>query len=321
MRRADTVAVVVSDGSPLFETAVPLSVFGVDRIDTGGPDYSVLAVAAEPGSVSTTGGLALGALQPLAAMDRAGVVVVPSWRDPREEPPAPLLEALRRAHDDGAIILGLCLGAFVVAATGLLDDRRATTHWRWAELFRDRFPRVDLDPAVLYVDEGQLITSAGTAAGIDACLHLVRRERGATAAAAVARRMVVPPHRSGGQAQFIDAMEVGHAAGGPMSELLAWGVAHLGEDITVDQMARKVHMSRRTFDRQFRALVGSSPLQWLLHQRIVAAQQLLESTRLPVDAVAQKVGFATAISLRPHFHRLVGVSPQRYRQAFSTLED
>jgi transcriptional regulator GlxA family with amidase domain len=258
----------------------------------------------------------LGQLQPLDAAGAAGVIIVPAWRAPFEPPPQRLLQVLRDAYEDGAIVAGLCIGAFVLAAAGLLDGRRATTHWLWAPLFRERFPAVEFDPAVLYVDEGRLITSAGTAAGLDACLHLVRRERGARAAAAVARRMVVAPHRAGGQAQFVDSMEISQNTEGPMGELMAWAVAHLNEEITVARLAARLNVSRRTFDRQFRGVTGESPLRWLVHQRIIAAQQLLETTRLTIDAVARNVGFASAISMRPHFRNQVGVSPQQYRQAF-----
>ena len=317
-RNPSIVAVVVTDGAPLFETSVPLSVFGIDRSDTGGPAYTVIPIAADRRNATTTAGVVLGRLRPLSAMDEAGMVIVPTWRHPAEPAPPRLLDALRRAHQDGAIVVGLCLGAFVLAAAGLLDGRRATTHWRWTGLFQEKFPQVRLDPSVLYVDEGKVITSAGTAAGLDACLHLLRRERGAREAAAVARRMVVSPHRAGGQAQFIDSMGLGRATEGPMGELLAWAIRHLDKQITVEQMARRLNTSRRSFDRQFRAVAGVSPLQWLLHQRVLAAQQLLETTDLGIDAVAHKVGFATAVSLRPHFRRTVGVSPQQYRQAFGT---
>lgn len=309
------VAVVIADQAPLFEMSIPLSVFGIDRRDTGGPDYTVVPVAAD-GRASTTGGMRLSQLRPLSALDEAGIVIVPTWRHPADPVPARLLDALRRAHQEGAILVGLCLGAFVLAAAGLLDGRRATTHWHWAGLFQDTFPQVKVDPSVLYVDEGQVLTSAGTAAGLDACLHLLRRERGAGPAAAVARRMVVSPHRTGGQAQFIDSMGLGHTTGGPMGELLAWAIGHLDRQITVAEMTRRLSTSRRTFDRQFRAVTGASPLQWLVHQRVLAAQQLLETSDLTVDAVAHQVGFATAVSLRPHFKRIVGVSPQQYRQAF-----
>jgi transcriptional regulator GlxA family with amidase domain len=315
-RNPNVVAVVVADGAPIFETAVPLSVFGVDRSDTGVPPYTVVPVSADDREAVSTGGIALGRLRRLEEADQAGIVIVPTWRDPRQPPPERLLHALRACHDDGAIVVGLCLGAFVLAAAGLLDGRRATTHWVWAGLFSERFPRVRFDPTVLYVDEGRVITSAGSAAGLDACLHLVRRENGARAAAAIARRMVVPPHRAGGQAQFIDSMELGHVAAGPLGELLAWMVAHLDQDIAVEQLAARLNVSRRTLDRQFRAVTGTSPLRWLLHQRVIAAQQLLETTDLSIDEVARKAGFAGAVSMRPHFHRTVGISPLQYRQAF-----
>jgi transcriptional regulator GlxA family with amidase domain len=310
------VAVVVADQAPIFETAVPLSVFGVDRSHAGAPAYSVMPVSADGRDAISTGGIALGRLRPLEEAAEAGIVIVPTWRDPQDPPPERLLQVLRACYDEGAIVVGLCLGAFVLAAAGLLDGRRATTHWVWAGLFSQRFPQVRLDPAVLYVDEGQVITSAGTAAGLDACLHLVRRERGARAAAAIARRMVVPPHRAGGQAQFIDSMELNHVTQGPLGDLLAWMVANLDQEITVDQLAARLNVSRRTFDRQFHAVTGTSPLRWLLHQRVVAAQQLLETTDLPIDEVARNAGFTNAVSLRPHFHRKVGISPLQYRQTF-----
>ncbi|MGH3166635.1 MAG: GlxA family transcriptional regulator [Trebonia sp.] len=317
MRRdPHVVAVVVADQAPIFETAVPLSVFGVDRSDTGGPTYTVVPISADDRDAMSTGGIALGQLRKLEDAAEAGIVIVPTWRDPHDPPPERLLQVLRACYDDGATVVGLCLGAFVLAAAGLLDGRRATTHWVWAGLFSERFPQVRLDPAVLYVDEGQVITSAGTAAGLDACLHLVRRERGARAAAAIARRMVVPPHRPGGQAQFIDSMELDHVIQSPLVDLLAWMAANLDREITVDQLAARLNVSRRTFDRQFRAATGASPLRWLLHQRVIAAQQLLETTDLPIDEVARNVGFTNAISMRPHFHRTIGISPLQYRQAF-----
>ncbi len=313
------VAVVVSDGAPLFETSVPLSVFGVDRSDTGGPRYQVVAVTADSGAIQTTGGLQLSGLQPLKAARRAGIVIVPSWRDLEDPPPPPLLEELRLAYREGATVVGLCLGAFVLAAAGLLDHRRATTHWHWALLFAQLYPLVELDAAALYVDEGQIITSAGTAAGLDACLHLLRREHGAAAAAAVARRMVAAPHRAGGQAQFAPTIEIGSrgsSGDGEIGELLYWMTGHLGQQISVAAMARRLNTSRRTFDRAFRGATGASPLQWLLRERVMAAQQLLETSDLSVEAIAFAVGFGGVLSLRTHFKRLVGVTPQGYRQAF-----
>lgn len=323
-RNPNLVAVLVSDHAPLFETSVPLSVFGVDRQDTGGPSYSVVAVTADEQPLSTTGNLRLAGLQPLHTTRRAGVVVVPSWRDPTKAPPSQLLDELRSAHRDGAIIMGLCLGAFVLAAAGLLDGHRTATHWHWATLLQEMYPDVQVDATALYVDSGQVITSAGTAAGLDACLHLVRRQHGAAAANAVARRMVVAPHRAGGQAQFVNAV-ADNPPGFELADemtingLLAWIGDHLQEQITVADMARRLHISRRTLDRNFRAVTGSSPLQWLLYQRVQAAQQLLETTDLPIDAVATATGFNTGLSLRAHFKRTLGIAPQHYRQTFGQM--
>lgn len=320
-RNPNLVAVLVSDRAPLFETSVPLSVFGVDRSDTGAPSYTVVAVTADEQAVTTTGNIQLAGLRPLRSARRAGIIVVPSWRDPADPPPPQLLDELHRAHRDGAIIMGLCLGAFVLAAAGLLDHRRASTHWHWASLLQQMHPHVQVDATALYVDEGQIITSAGTAAGLDACLHLVRREHGAAAATALARRMVVAPHRAGGQAQFVNAIENNQPSTGvvedtTISGLLSWISNHLQEQLTVQEMAQRLNVSRRTLDRKFRSVTGTSPLQWVLHQRVQASQQLLETTNLSVDAIAAAVGFNTSLSLRTHFKRTIGVAPQHYRQTF-----
>jgi len=319
--RFTRVAVVVFDGVPVFETSVPLSVFGVDRTSTGGPPFEVLPVAGEPGPLRSTGGIEVAVPHALPALRYADVVIVPGWRDPAEPPPAPLLDVLREVHDTGTTVVGLCLGAFVVAATGLLDGRRATTHWLFAERLAAMYPRVDVDSSVLYVDHGDVLTSAGTAAGIDACLHLVRTAHGARAAAAIARRMVVAPHRAGGQAQFIAHDVQEQRRPDELSAVIEHALAHLGDDIGVDDMAAGAHMSRRTFDRRFREATGASPHQWLLHQRILSAQRLLEATDLPMDKVAMSVGFGTGISLRPHFRKVVGVSPFAYRATFRLRPD
>ena len=264
----------------------------------------------------TNGGLRLDAPHGLDALDRAGTVVVPVWRDAHERPAEPILAALQAAHADGAVVVGLCLGAFVLAAAGLLDGRRAATHWASAQLLASTYPEVEVDADVLFVDEGDVLTSAGSAAGIDACLHLVRRLHGPAAASAIARRMVVPPQRSGGQAQYIEHPLPPRRSGGELDDVLAYALAHLGNDLGVDDLAARAHLSRRTFDRRFRATTGSSPMQWLLHQRVLHAQRLLEGTDLSVDEVARRVGLSTGVSLRPHFRRAVGVSPQRYRDTF-----
>jgi transcriptional regulator GlxA family with amidase domain len=318
-RDRSTVAVLMFDRAPMFETAVPISVFGADRTANGAPEFTLLAVPGEDGPLRTTGDVQLHAPHGLDALDRAAIVVVPTWRDPLEDPPEPVLAAIRAAHAGGALVVGLCLGAFVLAAAGLLEGRRSATHWYFAPTLAARYPGIAVDSSVLFVDDGDIVTSAGTAAGLDACLHVVRRGWGARAATAIARRMVVPPQRSGGQAQFIDQPIPQVRADTDLSETLEYIIEHLAEPLDVDVLARRSHLSRRTFDRRFRALTGSSPLQWLLHQRILHARRLLEDTDLPVDTVARRVGLANAISLRPHFHRVLGVSPQRYRDTFRSV--
>ncbi len=317
-RAATTVAVLVFDGAPLFETAVPISVFGVDRPGGPAPAFTLLAVAAEPGPLRSTGGLRVEAPHGLEALGRAGIVVVPTWRSPGQPPPEGALAALREAHRGGAIVVGLCLGAFVVAAAGLLDGRRSATHWQFAAALAAAHPSVEVDDSVLFVDHGDVLTSAGSAAGIDACLHLVRRLWGAAAGNAIARQMVVPPQRLGGQAQFIEHPIPARADDDGVADSLAYALAHLGDDLDIDALAERAHLSRRSFDRRFRLLTGSSPGQWLLHQRVRHAQDLLESTDLTVDAIARRVGLAAGVSLRPAFRRIVGTTPQAYRDTFRT---
>ncbi len=314
---AATVGILLFDRAPMFEMSVPTSVFGIDRSDTGAPRFRVRAIAAEPGPIRTTAGLELRAPHPLGAVRGVDVLIVPTWRDPGEDPPAAAVAAVRRAHRRGALVVGLCLGAFVLAAAGVLDGRRATTHWRHADVLAERFPAITVEPDVLYIDEGDVITSAGTAAGVDACLHVVRRLCGAEAAAVIARRMVVPPHRRGGQAQYVERPLPPAEPSDRFADVLNKALQRLDEDLDVDALAAEACMSRRTFDRRFREVTGTSALQWLLTQRVLLAQRLLETTDLPVDAVARRSGFASAVALRPHFRRVVGVAPQAYRLTFT----
>jgi transcriptional regulator GlxA family with amidase domain len=320
-RDKSTIGVLLFDRAPMFEQSVPISVFGVDRRPSGAPEFTLLSVAGEPGVLTTTGDIRFQAPYGLEALEQAGIIIVPSWRDSRERPPEPPLAALRDAHDDGALIVGLCMGAFVLAAAGLLDGRRAATHWFHAPVLAAGYPNIRVDPTVLYEDDGDVITSAGTAAGLDACLHVVRKLWGPAAAAAIARRMVTPPHRSGGQAQYIDQPIPASPEQDELAEAMAYAVEHLDAVIDIEQLATLVHLSRRTFDRRFRATTGISPLQWLLHQRILRTQQLLEHTDLSVDAIARQVGLNAAVSLRPPFKRLLGVSPQEYRNTFRPRQD
>jgi AraC family transcriptional regulator, transcriptional activator FtrA len=312
-----TVAVVVFDRLAVFETAVPCEVFGIDRSAMGAPTYGLLLCAADPPPLRTTeGSFTIDTPYDLTHLPEADTVIVPAWRDVREIPPDHLLDALRAAHDRGSRIASLCSGAFVLAHAGLLDGRRATTHWMYAGLMAQMFPKVDVDPSVLYIDAGQVLTSAGTAAGIDLCLHMVRQDHGAQAANLFARRMVVPPHRSGGQAQYVEAPLPPKMDDDPLGETMGWAVRHLGEPLTVPAMASHAHLSPRTFARQFLAMTGTSPLRWLLVQRVAAAQRLLESADLPIDRVAEACGLGSAANLRLHFGRVVGTSPTAYRKAF-----
>ena len=248
-------------------------------------------------------------------MAEADTVVIPARSFPGE-PPVEVLEALCDADARGARLLSMCTGAFVLAAAGVLDGKRATTHWMWAAQLARQYPKVQVDPKVLYVDAGNVMTSAGTAAGIDLLLHVVRLDHGAEVANAVARRMVVPPHRDGGQAQFVDLPMPDQNGDEPLAGVLGWMLEHVGEDLSVEQLARRARMSPRTFARRFRAVTGTTPHQWLLSQRVLLAQRLLETTDEPVERVAQRCGFASAAGLRQHFTRVVSASPQAYRRTF-----
>lgn len=315
-RRKEVVAVLMFSGGPIFESSIPLSVFGVDRQDAGVPRYRLLVCAGEDGPLRTTGGLELTAPYGLDALGRAGTVVVPAWRSISQPPPATALSALRRAHEEGARIIGLCTGAFVLAAAGLLDGRPATTHWMYAPTLAKRYPSVHVDPRELFVDDGDILTSAGTAAGIDLCLHVVRTDHGADAANALARRLVVPPRRSGGQERYLDRSLPEEIGGDPLAEVVAWALEHLHEQFDVETLAARAYMSRRTFDRRFRSLTGSAPLQWLITQRVLQAQRLLETSDYSVDEVAGRCGFRSPVALRGHFRRQLGSSPASYRAAF-----
>jgi transcriptional regulator GlxA family with amidase domain len=309
--------VVVYDRLAVFEMAVPCEVFGIDRSAMGAPTYGLLLCAADPPPLRTSeGGFTVDTPYDLSHLPQADTLIMPAWRDVHETPPDHLLDALRAAYERGTRIASLCSGAFVLAHAGLLDGKRATTHWMYAGLLAQMFPRIDVDPSVLYIDEGQVLTAAGRAAGIDLCLHMVRQDHGAQAANLFARRMVVPPHRSGGQAQYVEAPLPPKVHEDPLGETMSWAVGHLDEPLTVQAMASHAHLSPRTFARQFLAMTGTSPLRWLLVQRVAAAQRLLETADLTVDHVAQACGLGSAANLRLHFGRVVGTSPTAYRRAF-----
>lgn len=313
------VAVVAFDGIRPFHLSMPCAVFG-EGADFETPPFELRVCAVEPGELRSNAGFGIAARYGLRTLDWADIVVVPSWRDPDEAPPEPLLAALRRARARGALVVGLCLGAFVLAAAGLLDGRRATTHWRWTARFAERFPRVRVEPDVLYVDEGDVLTSAGVAAGIDCSLHVVRRYRGAEVANHIARMLVVPPHRQGGQAQYIERPVLAAAHDTPLTRTLDWASRHLDAAHTLDALAARASMSRRSFTRRFRQHTGTTVGQWLLAQRLALAQRLLVTTSQPVERIAEQVGFGTPLSLRQHFATAFNTTPSMYRREFRVIE-
>jgi transcriptional regulator GlxA family with amidase domain len=306
------VAVLALDGLNGFDLAIPGQVFGHPA---EGERYAFAVAAAQPGPIRTLTGFTVVAEHGLEALARADTVIVPGIDDLGGPWPEPVLDALRGAAARGARMVSICTGAFVLAAAGLLDGRRATTHWHSAAELARRHPAVRVDPDVLYVDDGDVLTSAGVAAGLDLCLHIVRRDHGAERANAIARRTVVAPHRSGGQAQFVDRPLPPAAAAG-LDATRAWMLEHLDEPLPVRTMARHAALSERSFARRFRAETGTTPLRWLLEQRVLHARRLLESTDLPVEHVAARCGFGTAASLREHFRRSTRTSPTAYRRAF-----
>jgi transcriptional regulator GlxA family with amidase domain len=312
-----TVATIIYDAVNPFELAVATEVFGFERPELGVPWYRFLICAEESRPVRTSIGILLTTPYSLEHLTQADTIIVPSSRPGIVPVSETLLAALRQSYQRGARIISFCTGTFLLAAAGLLDGRRVTTHWAWAAELARHYPRVLVDAHKLYIDEGQVLTSAGTAAAIDLSLHVVRQDYGAEIAAAVARRMVVPLHRDGGQAQYIETpLLPAPDEGEPFGTILAWMAAHLHEDLTVEQMAARAVMSPRTFARRFRATLGTTPHQWLLQQRIVLAQRLLETTSETIEHIATCCGFGSAAALRLHFQRLLHTSPQAYRNAF-----
>src|SRR3712207_1042643 len=315
------VSVVVADGLVgSFGLGVSAEVFGYDRRRMGLPLFDFALVTEAPGVMRTDTGIPITVEHGLERLARSDIVSITAWELFDRVPSPALLDALLEAHARGATIISHCTGAFVLAAAGLLDGKRVTTHWKWAGELAARFPTVHVDPSVLYVDNGQVITGAGTAAGVDTLLHLVRREWGAAAANALAREMVVPPHRDGGQAQFIHA-PVPACEDDLLGAVLEWASAHLAEEISVEVLARRALMSPRSFARRFKSTTGTTPHAWLLGQRLAAAEELLENSDAPVEEIARLVGFGTAAGLRDQFTRRRGVSPRAYRQTFRAAHE
>jgi transcriptional regulator GlxA family with amidase domain len=312
------VAVVALNDFEPFELGVVCEVFGVDRTDDGLPAYDFAVVAGESGPIRSAAGFTVATEFGLDRLETADLIAVPApheIRVSRGDWPQPLLAALRRAVDRGAWVLSVCTGAFVLGAAGLLDGRGCTTHWRHTARLAQLYPAAKIDPAVLYVQDGNVITSAGTAAGIDACLYLVRLEQGSRVANAIARRMVVPPHRDGGQAQYVER-PVAPAACDTLGEVIHWMLRNLDQPTTVDELAALAAMSPRTFARRFVAETGTTPQRWLTGQRILLAQQLLEETDETVDVIAERAGFGNAATFRHHFRLWQDTTPQAYRRTF-----
>jgi transcriptional regulator GlxA family with amidase domain len=312
------VAVLALDGVAPFELGVLCESFGMDRSDQSLPVLDFAVCGMVPGPVQTSMGFAIHVDHGLDRLEQADLLAVPAM--PRNGLyPESALDALRSAVDRGARVLSVCSGAFVLAAAGLLDGRRCTTHWLFADELAARYPSAKVDPDVLYVDEDPVFTSAGTAAGLDACLHIWRKTYGASVAAAIARRMVVPPHRDGGQAQFVEA-PIRPAHSHTLAAVIDYMTGHLADELSVESLARLANMSPRTFARRFRAETGATPYDWLVAQRVAAAQRLLEDGDDTIDAVAAKCGFGTAAALRHHFTRRLGTTPQAYRSAFGSVD-
>ena len=308
------VALAIPGVAP-FEFGVLCEVFGIDRTVMGGPDFDFHVATADPGPVRTSLGFDLVVEQDLSVAADADLIAVAARSiGPVDER---YLDVIRAAEARGAWVLSVCSGSFVLGESGILNGRRSATHWMYAEEMQQKYPLTDVDADVLFVEDRGVITGAGTAAGIDACLHLVRREHGAGAAAIIARRMVVPPQRDGGQSQYVSAPPR-DTSDSPFSRLTEWMLDHLDQELTVDELARRAHMSSRTFSRRFRAELGASPAAWVNRQRTLRAQQLLEETQESVEEIARASGFGTASVLRHHFVRTLQTTPSDYRRAFGT---
>ncbi|MDI6101939.1 transcriptional regulator FtrA [Actinoplanes sp. NEAU-A12] len=316
--RGHTVAVLAFDGMSVFEVGIVTEVFGLPRPEFEVPWYDLTVCAASPGPLRVVGGATLHTGHGLDTFTAAETLIVPGVPDVHADPSPALVAALRAAHARGARIMSICSGAFALAGAGLLDGRRATTHWRYAETLRTRYPSVQVDADVLYLDDGDVLTSAGSAAGLDLCLHVVRRDHGPAIANAVARRLVVQPHRDGGQAQFVEAPVADDPEDTRVARSMEWALSHLAEPITVAVLAGRAHMSTRTYLRHFARATGTTPIRWLIDRRVQASLALLETTRTPVETVATTVGFETAVTYRHHFAQVMRTSPSAYRRAFHT---
>lgn len=317
-----SVAVIVLEPIAVFEFGLAVEVFGVDRRDSGIEPLDFRVCGVEPGRPLGTKNADLFTITPQLGLDSALgvdlVIVAPTLPKADEDYPPEVLEVLRRAYAGGATILSLCSGSFIVGAAGLLEGRKCTTHWLYADEMQRRFPNAEVDPRVLFVEDERIVTSAGTAAGIDASLYLVRKELGTAVATAIARRMVVPPQRDGGQQQYVD-LPIPECRADSLGGLLTWLLEHLEQEHSAASLAARAVMSERTFARRFVAETGTTPHKWLTQQRVLAARSLLEESDLSVEQIAGRVGFNSAVVLREHFRRTAGVSPSDYRRRFGVL--
>lgn len=310
------IAVLAFEGVSLFHMTVPGLVFGANLAPAGFPAYELYHCSIEPGTIRTDTELEIRIELGLDALEDAAIIVIPGWRDPETLPPAGLVKALHKAHEAGKLIVALCQGAFVLGHAGLLDGRQATTHWVARDAFARQFPQAIFRPDVLYTEDGNIITSAGTIAAIDCCLNLIRSRHGADMANRMARMLVTPPHRQGGQAQYVEKPVPLFPCQSRLPGVLEWAVAHISEPLTVDRLAEVAGMSRRSFTRHFREATGASVTKWLNMQRVARVQQLLETTDLPVERIAGEVGFSTPLSLRQNFIEQLGTAPSDYRRTF-----
>ncbi|HEE9786593.1 TPA: transcriptional regulator FtrA [Enterobacter soli] len=311
------VVVLAYDGLCTFEFGVAVEVFGLPRPEMGDDWYRFAVAAVDEGELRATGGIRILADGDLRLLEHADLIVVPGWRGMDSSVPEALCNALRQASARGCQVMSICSGVFVLAASGLLDGRRATTHWRYIETLKSRFPAIDVVEDVLYQDEGDILTSAGSAAGIDLCLHVVRRDFGMEAANRVARRLVIPPHRDGSQTQQLSRPVAQLRESQRFGQLFDFLHQHLAQPHSVDSLSRRVGMSQRTFLRRFQDATGTTPTRWLLNERLLRAKDYLENSRLSIDSIAEQTGFGQAATLRHHFRQHFALSPAQYRKQFA----
>ncbi len=309
------VVAVAYDQLCTFEFGCVVEMFALQRPELDVPWYRFAVCSAERRKLRAAGGITVSAPYSLKILDQAHTIIVPGWRDADESPPPDLVKRIRAAYDRGARICSICSGVFVLAAAGILDGRTVTTHWRYAQRLQQRYPTLRVEPNALYVDEGQVVTSAGSAAGLDMLVHLVRRDHGPKVANVVAQRLVIPPHRDGDQAQYVPR-PVARDDEGRLARLLDWVRVHLDAPHSVASLSKRASMSSRTLLRHFRNITGLAPGEWLLRERVALARDMLESGRVPIGEVADRAGFGSAESFRRHFRLQVGASPTAYRQRF-----